>query len=447
MARATFRIWRGDAAAGRFRDYATEVSEGHGRAGCGPPHPGRAGERPGRALELQGRHAAAPARREVNGNPRLMCMTRINELPLDKPVTVEPMKAFPAEEGPGDRTSPGTTASRRRSSRSSRGRPTRPTAPGAWRRPTSTASGVPQVHRVLPVPGRAATSLREHAHARGVHRPALPACTWPRSRCTRSTSPTASRGAARRSRGRLLCNITKCCTKVCPEGITITDNAIIPLKERVVDRFYDPAAAAVPRLAPGGVSRKAGRSMVDLKPRYRAGGRPGAREGREALPPAERAGRGRKHLPRRARLEPTTSRLTALLLALTDQFDEDAPERREPGARARAPLQGRVARAGLLQGHHRGRRAKARLAQRRAGPQGVALRLPARGDGALRAGGSACGSPGNDDALLRYNTCVRILERHPHVVQGAARPRSRIEPPLGSGARPATSWRRLGPTP
>ena len=36
------------------------------------------------------------------------------------------------------------------------------------------------------------------------------------------------------------CNITKCCTKVCPEAITITDNGIIPLKERVVDRFYDP---------------------------------------------------------------------------------------------------------------------------------------------------------------------------------------------------------------
>jgi succinate dehydrogenase / fumarate reductase iron-sulfur subunit len=37
-----------------------------------------------------------------------------------------------------------------------------------------------------------------------------------------------------------LCNITKCCTEVCPEHIHITDNAIIPLKERVVDRFYDP---------------------------------------------------------------------------------------------------------------------------------------------------------------------------------------------------------------
>jgi succinate dehydrogenase / fumarate reductase iron-sulfur subunit len=41
------------------------------------------------------------------------------------------------------------------------------------------------------------------------------------------------------------CNITKCCTKVCPEHITITDNAIIPLKERVVDEFYDPVARLV----------------------------------------------------------------------------------------------------------------------------------------------------------------------------------------------------------
>ena len=36
------------------------------------------------------------------------------------------------------------------------------------------------------------------------------------------------------------CNITKCCTEVCPEHIKITDNAIIPLKERIVDRHYDP---------------------------------------------------------------------------------------------------------------------------------------------------------------------------------------------------------------
>ena len=41
------------------------------------------------------------------------------------------------------------------------------------------------------------------------------------------------------------CNITKCCTNVCPEHINITDNAIIPLKERVVDRSYDPIAKLV----------------------------------------------------------------------------------------------------------------------------------------------------------------------------------------------------------
>jgi len=46
-----------------------------------------------------------------------------------------------------------------------------------------------------------------------------------------------------------LCNITKCCTEVCPEGIHITDNAIIPLKERVVDRRYDPFVKLVRRLA------------------------------------------------------------------------------------------------------------------------------------------------------------------------------------------------------
>jgi succinate dehydrogenase / fumarate reductase iron-sulfur subunit len=48
------------------------------------------------------------------------------------------------------------------------------------------------------------------------------------------------RQALRETHGVGLCNITKCCTKVCPEHITITDNAIIPLKERVVDRYFDP---------------------------------------------------------------------------------------------------------------------------------------------------------------------------------------------------------------
>jgi succinate dehydrogenase / fumarate reductase iron-sulfur subunit len=50
------------------------------------------------------------------------------------------------------------------------------------------------------------------------------------------------RDLAQEEQGLGLCNITKCCTEVCPEHIHITDNAIIPLKERIVDRYYDPIA-------------------------------------------------------------------------------------------------------------------------------------------------------------------------------------------------------------
>src|SRR6516162_3226306 len=55
-------------------------------------------------------------------------------------------------------------------------------------------------------------------------------------------------GLLRKELGIGLCNITKCCTEVCPEEIHITDNAIIPLKERVVDEFYDPLLMLVRKI-------------------------------------------------------------------------------------------------------------------------------------------------------------------------------------------------------
>ena len=48
------------------------------------------------------------------------------------------------------------------------------------------------------------------------------------------------KAAAQDDHGLGFCNITKCCTEVCPEHIKITDNALIPLKERVVDLKFDP---------------------------------------------------------------------------------------------------------------------------------------------------------------------------------------------------------------
>ncbi len=54
--------------------------------------------------------------------------------------------------------------------------------------------------------------------------------------------------ATKNDYGSGLCNITRCCTDVCPEHIQITDNAIIPMKERVVDRYYDPIARLFKKL-------------------------------------------------------------------------------------------------------------------------------------------------------------------------------------------------------
>jgi succinate dehydrogenase / fumarate reductase iron-sulfur subunit len=65
-----------------------------------------------------------------------------------------------------------------------------------------------------------------------------------------------------------LCNITKCCTEVCPEHIHITDNGIIPLKERVVDEFYDPLLWAIRKIFGNGKDKqRVPLPMVSPEPR------------------------------------------------------------------------------------------------------------------------------------------------------------------------------------
>src|SRR3981189_160465 len=93
-ATATFRIWRGDGQGGKFENYPTDVAEG--MVVLDAVH------------QIQAQHANDLAVRwnckagkcgscsaEVNGNPRLMCMTRLNQLKLAEPVTIETMRSFP----------------------------------------------------------------------------------------------------------------------------------------------------------------------------------------------------------------------------------------------------------------------------------------------------------------------------------------------------------------
>src|SRR4029077_10524576 len=92
---ATFRVWRGDAKGGEFRDYPTDVSEG--MVVLDAVHQIQAQQAGDLAVRWNckaGKCGSCSA--EVNGNPRLMCMTRLNQLDLSTPVTIEPMRAFPS---------------------------------------------------------------------------------------------------------------------------------------------------------------------------------------------------------------------------------------------------------------------------------------------------------------------------------------------------------------
>jgi succinate dehydrogenase / fumarate reductase iron-sulfur subunit len=59
------------------------------------------------------------------------------------------------------------------------------------------------------------------------------------------------RKMVREEAGSGFCNITKCCSEVCPEHINLTDNGIIPLKERVADIYFDPILWAARKLMRG----------------------------------------------------------------------------------------------------------------------------------------------------------------------------------------------------
>src|SRR5207237_1451129 len=91
---ATFRIWRGDSKGGQFTDYPTDVTEGMVVLDAVHQIQARtANDLAARWNCKAGKCGSCSA--EINGMPRLMCMTRLSELPLDEPVTVEPMQAFP----------------------------------------------------------------------------------------------------------------------------------------------------------------------------------------------------------------------------------------------------------------------------------------------------------------------------------------------------------------
>jgi succinate dehydrogenase / fumarate reductase iron-sulfur subunit len=236
MPKATFRIWRGDKDAGEFKDYPAEVGEG--MVVLDAIHQIQATQAPDLACRWNckaGKCGSCSA--EINGTPRLMCMTRVSDLPLELPVIVEPMQSFPRIKD----LVTDVSWNYRVKKRIKPFKPRPPDAPdGTWRMAQEDADRVQEFRKCIEcfLCQDVCHVLREHQKFDDFVGPRFLVYLAALEMNPLDTEDRIPEVKGEYGAG--LCNITKCCTKVCPEHITITDNAIIPLKERVVDEFYDP---------------------------------------------------------------------------------------------------------------------------------------------------------------------------------------------------------------
>jgi succinate dehydrogenase / fumarate reductase iron-sulfur subunit len=235
MTQANFRIWRGERGKGEFRDYRTEV--GGGMVVLDAIHSIQAESAPDLACRWNckaGKCGSCSA--EVNGVPRLMCMTRLSDLDLDAPVVVEPLKAFPHVRDLV--TDVSWNFAVKKQIRPYKPRP--PEADGTWRMQQEDIERVQEFRKCIEcfLCQDVCHVLRDHHKHAAFIGPRFLIYT---AALEMHPLDTEDRLKDLKDQGGIgYCNITKCCTRVCPEEIHITDNGIIPLKERVVDRFYDP---------------------------------------------------------------------------------------------------------------------------------------------------------------------------------------------------------------
>ena len=238
---ASFRVWRGDATGGRFEEYSTQVSEG--MVVLDAIHQIQAESANDLAVRWNckaGKCGSCSA--EVNGMPKLMCMTRLNDLDLDEAVTVEPMRAFPPLRDLVTDVSWNFEVKKR----IAKFKPRAPdAADGTWRMAQADVDRVQEFRKCIEcfLCQDVCHVLRDHTKHDSFIGPRY--LTYVAALEMHPLDTVNRTEELKEAHGIGYCNITKCCTKVCPEGIAITDNAIIPLKERVVDEHYDPLRALV----------------------------------------------------------------------------------------------------------------------------------------------------------------------------------------------------------
>jgi succinate dehydrogenase iron-sulfur subunit len=234
-----FQVWRGDASGGAFADYEIETQPGMVVLDA--------------VLQIQHEQANDLAVRwnckaakcgscsaEINGKPRLMCKTRLDELPQDGTIRVEPMRSFPLVRDLVTDVSWNYEVNKQIP-------PFTPSEDADWRIGQEDVNRMAEFRKCIEcfLCQDVCHVLREHDLKRVYYGPRFMARIASLEMHPLDTLD--RRELLHRDAGLGYCNITKCCTEVCPEGIHITDNAIIPLKERVVDRYYDPLGRLVRR--------------------------------------------------------------------------------------------------------------------------------------------------------------------------------------------------------
>ena len=237
------RIWRGDEDGGELKDYVVAAEEG--QVVLDAVHRCQASQANDLAVRWNckaGKCGSCSA--EVNGMPRLMCMTRLSTLPEGEPVTITPLRTFPVIKDlvtdvsfnyQKAREVPAFTPSNNQ-----------PVAPFTMYQQDVERSQEFRKCIECWLCQNTCHVIRDHDDNKKYF-------AGPRffiRYAELDMHPNDSldrRRSLQDSEGLGYCNITKCCTEVCPEHIKITDNGIIPMKERVVDVKYDPFVRFVRR--------------------------------------------------------------------------------------------------------------------------------------------------------------------------------------------------------
>ncbi len=233
---AKFRLWRGDNGSGSLVDYEVEVNEGE--VVLDAIHRLQATQCNDLAVRWNckaGKCGSCSA--EVNGKPRLMCLTRMNTFEEDEVVTVTPLRAFPVIRDLVTDVSFNYEKAREVPAF----QPPEGLQPGEYRMAQEDVQRSQEFRKCIEC-----FLCQNTCHVVRDHEENKQAFAGPRvlmrvAELDMHPLDTLDRKQmAQEELGLGYCNITKCCTEVCPEHIHITDNALIPLKERVADQKYDP---------------------------------------------------------------------------------------------------------------------------------------------------------------------------------------------------------------